>query len=418
MKKLFTQYAGLKKEIYILFAGQLVTAMGSFVWPMLTFFLTTKLGLSDGRTTLLIAAATTVMLPMVLLGGKLADRYSRKNIIIVFDLLTVFFYVLASLLPISFRSAVVIFFAGLFQTLERPAYDALIADFSTTAQREKAMSLSYLGFNLGFIVGASLAGVLFAEHTNLAFLINGLAIFCSTVLIFFFVDPANAITESEVMEEQYSEYEMPLCDDMKVIDVLRDRKVIFAMILIGCFASMPSTIVGVLLPLQLKEAMGEYGARIYGYLSSLNGFTVILFTPLLTMLLRRITEIPKNTMGMLLFVSGMVLFMLGAPVWILFLGMFIYTQGEVTSVLGNNPYTSRRVPASHRGRVGGISSLIYSLFGSAVQFGISFILTATESNYRLIWILFILCGLTAAMLYGLMYRFDKKRFPILYENKL
>ena len=46
MKQLFSQYAGLKREIYILFIGKLVTAMGSFVWPMLTFFLTTKLGLS------------------------------------------------------------------------------------------------------------------------------------------------------------------------------------------------------------------------------------------------------------------------------------------------------------------------------------------------------------------------------------
>lgn len=41
MKRIFTQYSGLKREIYILFVGNLVTAMGSFVWPMLTFLLTT-----------------------------------------------------------------------------------------------------------------------------------------------------------------------------------------------------------------------------------------------------------------------------------------------------------------------------------------------------------------------------------------
>ena len=46
MKRIFTQYSGLKREIYILFVGNLVTAMGSFVWPMLTFLLTTKLGWS------------------------------------------------------------------------------------------------------------------------------------------------------------------------------------------------------------------------------------------------------------------------------------------------------------------------------------------------------------------------------------
>ena len=38
MKQLLTQYGGLKREIYVLFIGKLVTAMGSFVWPMLTFF--------------------------------------------------------------------------------------------------------------------------------------------------------------------------------------------------------------------------------------------------------------------------------------------------------------------------------------------------------------------------------------------
>jgi MFS family permease len=99
MKQLVTQYAGLKREIYILFIGKLVTAMGSFVWPMLTFFLTTKLGLSDGMSTLLIATASVLSFPAALLGGKLADRFSRKSIIILFDCLTVSLYLLAAILP-------------------------------------------------------------------------------------------------------------------------------------------------------------------------------------------------------------------------------------------------------------------------------------------------------------------------------
>ena len=67
MKKIITQYSGLKREIYVLFVGQVVTAMGSFVWPMLTFLLTTKLGFSDGTATLLIATAGLISLPMALL---------------------------------------------------------------------------------------------------------------------------------------------------------------------------------------------------------------------------------------------------------------------------------------------------------------------------------------------------------------
>ena len=416
MKNLLTQYRGLKKEIYILFIGKLVTAMGSFVWPMMTFLLTTKLGFSDGVATMLIATAGAISLPMALLGGKLADRFPRKNIIILFDCLTVAFYVLAFLLPISYATAVMIFFASLFQTLESPAYDALNADYSTTKQREKAFSLSYLGFNLGFVFGAAAGGILFAQYTNLAFLLNGLAIFVSTVLIFFFVKPENAVSEEGGEEESFTEYERPVDDKLSVFAVLKDRRVVLAMLLIGCFASLTNNTVGILLPLQLKEEMGQAGAAVYGYLNSLNGFVVILFTPILTMALKRLTEIPKSIMGLSLFLAGMVFFMTARQQWLLFAGMFIYTLGEVVSVLGNNPYTSRRIPASHRGRIGGITSVLYSVFFSLTQYAISFVLLIAEGNYNLLWTIFLSCGLVAVVMYILAYPKDKKRFPSLYPK--
>lgn len=418
MKQLLTQYGGLKREIYILFVGKLVTAMGSFVWPMLTFFLTTKLGLSDGMSTLLIATASVLSFPAALLGGKLADRFSRRSIILLFDCLTVSLYLLAAVLPLTIWTAVILFLAGLFQTIESPAYDALNADFSTTKQREKAYSLSYLGFNLGFIVGASLSGILFEHHLRLAFCINGLSIFVSTVLIFFFVHTKNAISEdTESLLESYSEYELPVDEKIPVLTVLKQRPVLIGMLLVGCFASMPSNLVGILLPLQLKETMGQTGATIYGYLNSLNGFVVIAFTPILTILLKKLTEIPKTILGLLLFVAGIGFFSVGTAAAVLFAGMFVFTLGEVITVLGHNPYNSRRIPASHRGRVGGISSVVHSIFSSLTQYLISGILFLSNSNYRLIWTVFILCGLCAAVLYGFLYGPDKKTFPKLYEKR-
>lgn len=417
MKQLFTQYAGLKKEIYILFIGKLVTAMGSFVWPMLTFFLTTKLGLSDGTSTLLIATASVLSFPAALLGGKLADRFSRKNIIIIFDFLTIGFYFLAAVLPLTIGTAVILFLAGLFQTIESPAYDALNADYSTSNQRVKAYSLSYLGFNLGYIVGASVAGILFEKFLRLAFCINGLAILVSTVLIIFFVHPKNAVSQdAAAMNEHYSEYEQPVDEKISVVKILRQRPVLLFMLLVGCFASMPSNLVGILLPLQLKDAMGEAGATIYGYLNSLNGFVVILFTPIFTVLLKKFTEIPKTILGLLLFVAGIGFFSANTAVAVLFVGMFVFTLGEVITVLGHNPYNSRRIPASHRGRIGGLSTVVHSVFSSVTQYLISFMLIATQSNYRLLWIVFIVCGLVSAVLYGFLYIPDKRTFPKLYRK--
>ena len=417
MKQLITQYGGLKREVYILFIGRLVTAMGSFVWPMLTFFLTTKLGLSDGTATLMIATASVLSFPAALMGGKLADRFSRKTIIIVFDCITVSMYLLAAILPLSLFTAFLLFAAALFQTIESPAYDALNADYSTSRQREKAYSLSYLGFNLGYIVGASVAGLLFERFVRLAFCINGLAIFISTVLILFFVHKKNAITEDAAdLSESYSEYEQPIDEKTPVLTVLRQRLVLIGMLLIGCLASMPSSLMGLLLPLQLKDTLGEAGATLYGYLNSLNGFVVIVFTPILTVLLKKLTEIPKVIIGLLLFLTGNLFFSLGTAASMLFVGMFIFTLGEVVEVLGHNPYASRRVPASHRGRVGGISSVIHSIFSSCTQYLISFLLIATGSNYRLIWMVFMVCGLVGAVLYGFMYGPDKRTFPKLYQK--
>ena len=417
MKQLITQYSGLKREIYILFIGKLVTAMGSFVWPMLTFFLTTKLGLSDGTSTLMIATASVLSFPAALVGGKLADRFSRKWIIIIFDCATVSLYLLAAVLPLTIFTAILLFAAGLFQTIESPAYDALNADYSTSMQREKAYSLSYLGFNLGFIIGASVSGMLFENHIRLAFCLNGLAVFISTVLIFLFVHKKNAISEdAESLVENYTEYEQPVDDKIPVLQILRQRPVVIGMLLIGCMAFMPANLMGILLPLQLKDAMGEAGATLYGYLNSLNGFVVIVFTPILTVVLKRFTEIPKSIVGLLLFVAGNFFFSLQTATAILFVGMFVFTLGEVVTVLGSNPYASRRIPASHRGRVGGLSSVVHSVVSSATQYLISFLLIATNSNYRLLWNVFIVCGLVAAALYGFMYAPDKRTFPKLYEK--
>ena len=44
MKKIFRMYGGLKREIYIICFGRLVTSMGGLVWPMLTLILKNKLG--------------------------------------------------------------------------------------------------------------------------------------------------------------------------------------------------------------------------------------------------------------------------------------------------------------------------------------------------------------------------------------
>ena len=155
----FSQYRGLRRENYVLFFGRIVTNMGSMVWPMLTMILNQKLGMSAGNIAILTAVFGILMMPATLFGGKLADRLNKKNIIIVGDIVSVVCYILCGCVPLGMGTIVLMFVASLFQTIEGPAYNAIIADITSLEERDKAYSLLYWGANLGLVLSPTLSGL-------------------------------------------------------------------------------------------------------------------------------------------------------------------------------------------------------------------------------------------------------------------
>ncbi len=43
---MLNQYRGLKREIYVLFYGRVVTSMGAVIWPMMTLILSNKMNMN------------------------------------------------------------------------------------------------------------------------------------------------------------------------------------------------------------------------------------------------------------------------------------------------------------------------------------------------------------------------------------
>ncbi len=76
---ILSEYKGLRRELYILFIGRMMTNMGSMIWPMFTLILSKKLGLSAGTIATYMLIFSIVALPMNLIGGKLADKYSKRT---------------------------------------------------------------------------------------------------------------------------------------------------------------------------------------------------------------------------------------------------------------------------------------------------------------------------------------------------
>lgn len=109
--------------------------------------------------------------------------------------MTVACYLLAAACPVSMRQISLFFTASIFQTVENPAYDALLADLTAPADREKAYSLMYLGGNLGLVLAPMIGGFLFQNYLNLAYVIDGLTTLSSTVLILLFVRDITSVKE-------------------------------------------------------------------------------------------------------------------------------------------------------------------------------------------------------------------------------
>ena len=366
--------------------------------------------MSAGNIAILTAVFGILMMPAALFGGKLADRLNKKNIIIVGDIVSVVCYILCGCVPLGMGTIVLMFIASLFQTIEGPAYNAIIADITPLEERDKAYSLQYWGANLGLVLSPTLSGLLFKNYLWLAFIISGVAIGCSTILIWFFV---RDITPVEQIGSR-AEYQRAR-DGESIFAILRQNPTILLYLAVSALCSAAYDQYGYLMPLDLGRIHGENGAVIYGTVSSLNCIVVVLFTPFITRLFRRVIDTKKLLTGKLLFLAGYILFLtfLGTiPMY--YAAMLIFTWGEIINTIADGPYLSARTPASHRGRINSVSGVAYTIlrgifniaegkaydaYGSTAAWGLT-IGALTISILLSVWLIFR----------------DRARYPRLYEE--
>ena len=407
MFKIFNQYKGLRKELYVLFFGRTVTSLGAMINPLLTLILSSKLHFDAASIALLLLFFSLVGLPATYFAGYLADRYNKRNLIIVFDLITVVCYVACGFVPLGTTSIRLIFVGSLFATMEHPIYDALVADLSSTENREVAFSLNYLGMNLGFVLAPTLGGLLFENYLHIAFIISGLATLSSTILIYLMIkDVSRSQSDHDIYENS---------DEQGVWEFLSTKKIILFYILCTTIIRVTYGQSHFLLPLNLEKIHGgDTGALVYGTLNSMNAFIVTIGTPIITILATRIKDVSKLMMGQFLIMISYLFFVFNHNIVSLYyIHMMIFTMGEIVETLGSQPYLTRRIPARLRGRISSIVRLVPTICLSFSQYIVGYCIDHYEITY--IWIgIVIFAGIGILLLYVLKTR-DKKEYPLLYK---
>lgn len=408
LKKYFSMYAHLPKEIYVLAFGKIMTSMGALIWPMLTLIMSEKLNLNGQTIGMYMMMFSMFMGPFYLLGGKLADKYNKKHIIVTFDLIGNSLYFICAALPISMTTLYLLAIASVFQSMEQPAYDALIADLTTYKDRERAYSLNYLAMNLGLVMAPMLGGILFNNYLNLSFFINGLADISSTLLLLFFIkNVKNTVSDSKIVNE-YEKGEAG-----SIFKVFSKRKLFFLLFIISGIAAMIYNQFNFLMPLHMEESFRGSGAFKFGILASINAVVVVIGTPIVTKKFSGVTDVRIMYFGQLLESVGLAFFIFVNRYFVIaVVGIIIFTTGEIFGSISKTPYLTKRIPETHRGRVLSITNSCAGLIGILSNYVIGILID--YYTFHTVWIIIAAIGVVVMILYSIYLRLDKKAYPGLY----
>ena len=208
------------------------------------------------------------------------------------------------------------------------------------------------------MLAPTIGGLLFNNYLNVAFLINGLAIFGSTLLIFFLIRN----TEREYSEEDINEYENDMEGSISAFKyILSSKTLLFYLLSMAIYNTVYHQF-SFLVPLDMAVQFGENSSVLYGTLTSLNCLVVVLLTSALTRYLRNIKDTDKLIAGMACVMGGLLIFrFLKAYVALIYVAVIVFTVGEIIHTLGASPFVSKRIPANYRGRIVSINQAIANI---------------------------------------------------------
>lgn len=151
---------GLPREVWLLFATNLINRMGMMVLPFLVLYLTRELGFSPARAGAMLAVYGASSILFGPIGGRLSDRIGALRVMRISLIGSGSMLVLFPLArTFGAVAAMTVLWAG-FGEMFRPASLAAITHVAVPEQRRQAFALNRLAINLGMSVGPALGGFL------------------------------------------------------------------------------------------------------------------------------------------------------------------------------------------------------------------------------------------------------------------
>lgn len=342
------------RDFRLFWFGQLISLSGSWMQVVAQGWLVYSLTKSPFYLGMVAAAASLPILLFTLIGGVIADRYSKRNLLLLTQALSIIpalmMGILTSLGMITvWHIALLAAFLGTINALDIPTKQSFLIELVGRGHIVNAIALNSAAFNGARIIGPMIAGISIAYlGISACFFINALSFLAVIV----------ALSRMNIKGEIKVKSEGVVRDFMKGIGFIRgNREIIRLMILIAVFSLVGLPYI-TLLPVFAVEVFDK-GAKGLGFLVGASGIGAL--TAALSIAVKG--DIKNKTRFMsvagLCFSSALIVFSISKIFWISLIVMMFGGWGVVSYLAAANSYIQVSVPDEIRGRVMSVYSLLF-----------------------------------------------------------
>lgn len=402
LKSLFYEYP---KQFWIITFGVLISSAGSsMIWPFQLIYVSKTLNLPVSAITSIITISSITALSASPLGGFIADRFGRRNVMILAQISHGLAYFLMTkahtytgfLLPMTIIGAAM--------PLYSVGSDAMMADLIPTEKRSGAYSVLRMFNNTGIAFGPAIGGFIVAQSYQTGFIIAAIAMVSYGIYLTIFTK--ETLQKREESHSEESSHDSLISGYLKVFE--NQRYMAFLLTLtIGIMAPM---LLWMLLALYTNQHFGIIESR-YALIPMTNAMMCVFVQYPVTQQIKKLDTRLAIALGMFFYAIGVGSVAIMTGFWGFWLSMVIMTIGELILIPTATKYIADIAPSHLRGRYmslywlsWGISRAFAPLLGGFLNDKIAPVA---------IWIGAFVLGMTSTIILFIFSRISTFKTPIM-----
>ncbi len=367
----------LPKEIWILAGAMLINRVGTMVLPFLVLYLTRTLGVTPAHAALALTVYGIASLLTMPIAGRLSDRVGPLVVVKASLLLS---GILLLLFPLAHHFAailVITFFFAVLNESVRPPSLALVSDLVAPTQRKTAFALSRLAINLGMSIGPAIGGILAVFSFRSLFFVDGATSILAGIWLILAPwqnlgtkprarggraqDWEEAEDPEDVGREMEAESAAPLAAPHPVADLsaFRNRRMLYFLVALipvqVVFFQLTST-----LPLFLVRDL-RLPESVFGTVFTVNTLMIVAIEVPLNTAMAHWSHRRTLMLGALLYAIGFGSYAIVTGPSGVFVGVVIWTFGEMILMPGSSAYAAEIAPPKRRGDYMGLYTMSFSI---------------------------------------------------------